>query len=141
MSGIVAPFGLRGLRKGMRQVLHRLSAPRVLALASVVALAAIVSSAATGSDGNRTKKLAKINHVVVIYEENHSFDNLYGGWEGVNGLSSPRPRPSATPPTAARPTRRTRCSTATAARRRARRRRRTSRRGRGRSTCRRTPVS
>jgi phospholipase C len=23
----------------------------------------------------------------VIYEENHSFDNLYGGWEGVRGLS------------------------------------------------------
>ena len=22
----------------------------------------------------------------MIYEENHSFDNLYGGWEGVNGL-------------------------------------------------------
>jgi phospholipase C len=22
---------------------------------------------------------------VVVYEENHSFDNLYGGWEGVNG--------------------------------------------------------
>jgi acid phosphatase len=75
----------------MRQVLHRLSTPRVLALAFVVALAAIVSSAATGSDGNRTKKLAKINHVVVIYEENHSFDNLYGGWEGVNGLSNADP--------------------------------------------------
>jgi acid phosphatase len=29
--------------------------------------------------------LAKIRHVVVIYEENHSFDNLYGGWERVNG--------------------------------------------------------
>ena len=29
--------------------------------------------------------LSKINHIVVIYEENHSFDNLYGGWEGVNG--------------------------------------------------------
>jgi acid phosphatase len=28
---------------------------------------------------------------VVIYEENHSFDNLYGGWEGVNGLSSADP--------------------------------------------------
>ena len=26
-------------------------------------------------------------HIVVIYEENHSFDNLYGGWEGVNGLA------------------------------------------------------
>src|SRR5881296_2102615 len=28
-----------------------------------------------------------IDHIVVIYEENHSFDNLYGGWERVNGLS------------------------------------------------------
>ena len=34
------------------------------------------------------KKLGKINHIVVIYEENHSFDNLYGGWEGVNGLAN-----------------------------------------------------
>ena len=32
--------------------------------------------------------LSKIKHVVVIYEENHSFDNLYGGWEGVNGRAS-----------------------------------------------------
>jgi acid phosphatase len=30
-------------------------------------------------------------HVVVIYEENHSFDNLYGGWEGVRGLASADP--------------------------------------------------
>jgi acid phosphatase len=34
------------------------------------------------------QKLARVKHVVVIYEENHSFDNLYGGWEGVNGLGS-----------------------------------------------------
>src|SRR2546421_3677637 len=34
------------------------------------------------------QKLARVKHIVVIYEENHSFDNLYGGWEGVNGLSS-----------------------------------------------------
>ena len=33
------------------------------------------------------KQLGKINHIVVIYEENHSFDNLFGGWEGVNGLA------------------------------------------------------
>ena len=33
-------------------------------------------------------ELNKINHIVVIYEENHSFDNLYGGWEGVNGLAN-----------------------------------------------------
>jgi acid phosphatase len=34
------------------------------------------------------QKLAKIKHIVVIYEENHSFDNLYGGWEGVRGRSA-----------------------------------------------------
>jgi acid phosphatase len=32
--------------------------------------------------------LGRIKHIVVVYEENHSFDNLYGGWEGVNGLAS-----------------------------------------------------
>lgn len=30
----------------------------------------------------------KINHVVVIYLENHSFDNLYGKFAGANGLSN-----------------------------------------------------
>ena len=29
----------------------------------------------------------KVNHVVVIYLENHSFDNLYGQFAGANGLS------------------------------------------------------
>ena len=28
----------------------------------------------------------RFDHIVVIYEENHSFDNLYGKWEGVNGI-------------------------------------------------------
>jgi acid phosphatase len=28
-----------------------------------------------------------VENIVVIYEENHSFDNLYGRWEGVNGLA------------------------------------------------------
>ena len=40
------------------------------------------------SASSNAKELDKINHIVVIYEENHSFDNLYGGWEGVNGLSN-----------------------------------------------------
>ncbi len=38
------------------------------------------------------EKLQKINHIVVIYEENHSFDNLYGSWEGVNGLRAAKSR-------------------------------------------------
>jgi phospholipase C len=40
------------------------------------------------SSASNARSLNKINHIVVIYEENHSFDNLYGGWEGVNGLSN-----------------------------------------------------
>src|SRR3954465_2125289 len=28
-----------------------------------------------------------INHIVVIYMENHSFDNLYGMFPGANGIS------------------------------------------------------
>ena len=27
----------------------------------------------------------EFNHIVVIYQENHSFDNLYGLWGKVNG--------------------------------------------------------
>jgi phospholipase C len=30
--------------------------------------------------------IEKVNHVVVIYMENHSFDNLYGQFEGADGL-------------------------------------------------------
>jgi acid phosphatase len=51
-----------------------------LAALAIVAVAAGGAGAARGDD-----QLQKINHIVVIYEENHSFDNLYGGWEGVNG--------------------------------------------------------
>jgi phospholipase C len=32
--------------------------------------------------------IQKVNHVVVIYMENHSFDNLYGEYAGANGLSN-----------------------------------------------------
>jgi phospholipase C len=32
------------------------------------------------------KEINKIKHVVVIYLENHSFDNLYGQFAGANGL-------------------------------------------------------
>src|SRR5206468_2205270 len=31
----------------------------------------------------------RIGHLVVIYMENHSFDNLYGSFPGAEGLSSP----------------------------------------------------
>jgi acid phosphatase len=64
------------------------------ALALVVATAALGAQAKPPPHGQRqafrgeprSKKLGKVKHIVVIYEENHSFDNLYGRWEGVNGL-------------------------------------------------------
>jgi phospholipase C len=34
------------------------------------------------------KDLDKINHVVVIYLENHSFDNLFGSFPGANGIDN-----------------------------------------------------
>ena len=65
-------------------------------LAVLVALAcvagAVTAMSGSASPGNATRqKLDKINHIVVIYEENHSFDNLYGGWEGVNGPQNAGP--------------------------------------------------
>src|SRR5947207_8147465 len=56
------------------------------ALVSVLALTAL-PAAGSESDGGQSQ-LGKIKHIVVIYEENHSFDNLYGSWEGVNGRSN-----------------------------------------------------
>ena len=41
-----------------------------------------------GGAGSGARPLSRIEHIVVIYEENHSFDNLYGGWgQAVNGLA------------------------------------------------------
>ena len=57
---------------------------------AAVAVAAVVAAlfAASARPAAHATPLSKIDHIVVIYEENHSFDNLYGRWEGVNGLAS-----------------------------------------------------
>jgi acid phosphatase len=59
---------------------------RVAGLAALCALGIAVVAATTSAGA--TSPLSKVNHIVVIYEENHSFDNLFGGWEGVNGLTN-----------------------------------------------------
>jgi acid phosphatase len=59
-----------------------LAAGAALALGlSVVSVPSIASAREDGDGG-----LDSIKQLVVIYEENHSFDNLFGGWEGVNGI-------------------------------------------------------
>jgi acid phosphatase len=60
--------------------------------AALVALAVTAllapSAGASGGGHHGGKGLDKIRHFVVIYQENHSFDNLYGGWEGVDGVAN-----------------------------------------------------
>ena len=76
-------------------MVRRLLMLTLLALAAfaVTAVAATAGGGGGGNDhnGGNADSLSKIKHLVVIYEENHSFDNLYGGWEGVNGLSNAKP--------------------------------------------------
>ncbi|MGW5671242.1 acid phosphatase, partial [Micromonospora sp. NPDC003776] len=59
------------------------------ALAVVTAVAVPNPSVALAAGDESA--LAGIKNIVVIYEENHSFDNLFGGWEGVNGLAKADP--------------------------------------------------
>ena len=62
---------------------RRLLEPRPALLASLtVAGIALVPSSASADHGG---PLDGYKHIVVIYEENHSFDNLYGSWGDVNG--------------------------------------------------------
>ena len=67
---------------------------RVLAFAisSITVMAAgpvftAIQANAEGSGEREIGALGRINHLVVIYDENRSFDNLYGGFEDANGLS------------------------------------------------------
>ena len=68
----------------------RLTHRRTLALCSAAALTlaapAVAAAHGSGHDDHHGKGLRAVKRIVVIYEENHSFDNLYGKWEGVNGL-------------------------------------------------------
>ena len=41
--------------------------------------------AANGDQAHHLHRLRKFSHIVVIYQENHSFDNLYGMWGDVAG--------------------------------------------------------
>src|SRR5712691_918352 len=67
--------------------LHRGPSPRLARRGAVAAtlVALLVLAAAPVSAVSKTGPLGTFKHIVVIYEENHSFDNLYGRWGDVNG--------------------------------------------------------
>ncbi|MGE5169652.1 MAG: acid phosphatase [Rudaea sp.] len=72
---------------GSMQPEHR--RPRV-GVAIVVAALALLAACTAPSPAERTG-LARIEHVVVIYAENRSFDNLYGLFPGANGIANATP--------------------------------------------------
>jgi phospholipase C len=58
---------------------------KLAAVASLALAAAVVVGPASPSMA-QTSGLQKVNHIVVIYQENWSFDSLYGHFPGANGL-------------------------------------------------------
>ena len=69
-------------------MLRRLVAFSAAVAAGILVVGVSGAAGTSGGHGRSDNKLGKIQHIVVIYEENHSFDNLYGGWEGVNGRAN-----------------------------------------------------
>ena len=68
---------LRGLRRGVR----------LATMAGFLApIACTVPAAPSGRAG-----LSRIDHIIVIYAENRSFDNLYGLFPGASGLADATP--------------------------------------------------
>jgi len=54
-------------------------------LALTATSAAADPSSSDRHDRNGPLVVGRFSHLVVIYQENHSFDNLYGTWGSVNG--------------------------------------------------------
>ncbi len=75
------------LTRSLRRVLtFAIGSLTVMAAGPVFTAVQAGASNGPGDEGN-IGALAGINHLVVIYDENHSFDNLYGLFPGANGIS------------------------------------------------------
>ncbi len=68
----------------------RTSFPRSL-LVLLGAVSLLVGGCVVARPGATAADLERIEHVVVIYAENHSFDNLYGLFPGANGIANAMP--------------------------------------------------
>ena len=97
-------------RTGARSLRHSLDpggfmrGRTILATGCAVLLTLAVPTAAAAADpstdrhGGQDVQIGGFKHLVVIYEENHSFDNLYGTWGSVErpaGRRAGRRRPGA----------------------------------------------
>jgi phospholipase C len=57
-------------------------------LTACVLAGPLPASKARGNDTSESNHLKKVHHIVVIYQENWSFDSLYGQFPGVDGLQN-----------------------------------------------------
>ena len=85
VCGCLKVAGVRTDATALKSKLRHEWATVALAL-FVTAIAACSRDAPAGA--KRSQDLEKLDHIVVIYLENHSFDNLYGEFPGANGLSN-----------------------------------------------------
>jgi phospholipase C len=68
---------------------HPVSRRRWVLLAAVLAAGGAWAAApAEGAAPAPTAAMARVKHLVVVYAENHSFDNLYGLFPGADGIAN-----------------------------------------------------
>ena len=68
------------------------AAQRFAILSSAALVAASLAGCATApGTGTASARMERIRNVVVIYAENHSFDNMYGLFPGANGIPGVNP--------------------------------------------------
>ena len=60
---------------------------KIMRMRVTVAVAAFAALAGCAGPDSRRAGLENIEHIVVIYAENHSFDNMYGMFPGANGVA------------------------------------------------------
>ena len=72
----------------------RFRAPLVSFLVILVFITACGTTSAPGQPATPAKAsnpFGKINHFIVLYQENWSFDSLYGNFPGAEGISQADP--------------------------------------------------
>src|SRR5437763_15635505 len=61
--------------------------PKIRWLAVLALTALVLPACGSGQPARVASPLDKINHIVVIYQENHSFDNYLGNFPGADGIA------------------------------------------------------
>jgi phospholipase C len=80
------PVPSTGCHPGLPGAARRVRATAALLATAAVLAAALAPAAARASAASVDTGIHKIQHVVVIMQENHSFDSYFGTYPGANGI-------------------------------------------------------